>query len=257
MSKAFKIIGSIAAVLLLVGLAGWGFWTWFSRQALPKTSGSIQVSGLQQPVEIVRDAYGVAHIYAQTPEDLFFAEGYVHAQERFWQMEFQRHIAAGRLSEIFGEATLGTDIHLRHFNFIANSQKAYEMMEPESHRILDAYTAGVNAYIRDREPAKLGLEFALLGLQGVTWEIEPWTPTDSLGWAMMMIYNQSDVLPPELDNVQLLAAVGEEMYTDLHPAYRPDRPTIVPSGEISTSSSGSQNARQGAQIKRRNRSFPA
>ncbi len=238
MSKKYKIVGGIGIGILLAGLAAWGVWTWFSRQALPKTSGTLQVSGLQQPVEILRDEYGVAHIYANNAEDLFFAEGFVHAQERFWQMEFQRRIAAGRLSEVFGESTLSTDIHLRHFNFIANSQVAYEEMDPESRRMLDAYTAGINAYIQKRSPSQLGLEFALLGLQGVKWEIEAWTAVDSLGWSMMMIYAQADVLPPELDNIELLATVGEAMYADLHPAYRADRPTILPDGETGLSKNG-------------------
>lgn len=234
MSKKYKVVGGIGIGILLAGLAVWGLWTWFSRQALPKTSGTIQVAGLQQPVEILRDEYGVAHIYAGNAEDLFFAEGFVHAQERFWQMEFQRRIAAGRLSEVFGESTVSTDIHLRHFNFIGNSKVVYLEMDLETRRMLDAYTAGINAYIEERTPSQLGLEFALLGLQGVKWEIEPWTPIDSLGWSMMMIYNQADVLPPELDNIELLATVGEAMYADLHPAYRADRPTILPDGEAAS-----------------------
>ena len=97
-------------------------------------------------------------------EDLFFAEGYVHAQERFWQMEFQRRVASGRLSEIFGETTLSTDKYLRHFNFTALTEQSYAMLDDETRRVVDAYAAGVNAYIENRKPAQLGLEFALLEL---------------------------------------------------------------------------------------------
>ncbi|HSF79814.1 MAG TPA: penicillin acylase family protein [Anaerolineales bacterium] len=233
MSKAVKrlvISLSVLAVIVLI-LAGVLFW--FTRQDFPDTDGSVQVSGLIQPVEIVRDEYGVAHIYAHTPEDLFFAEGYVHAQERFWQMEFQRRTAAGRLSEIFGQATLGTDKYLRQFGFSDLTRQSYDMLSDEARRVVDAYTSGVNAYISDRKPAQLGLEYALLGLQGVQVEIEPWTPVDSMIWAEMMIFDQSGRGNiNELDNIDLLAAVGEGGYADLNPPYRQDRPAIIPTEDL-------------------------
>jgi penicillin amidase len=190
------------------------------------------VAGLREAVEIVRDEYGVPHIYANNPDDLYFAQGYVHAQDRFWQMEFQRRVGAGRLSEIFGEATLETDIYLRHFGFEALSRQAYELLEPESKRVMDAYAAGVNAYIGDRQPEKLGLEFALLGVQGVEIEVAPWTPVDSLIWGQMLVFDQSDKLSAELRAIDLLGTLGEEMYADLRPPYREDRPTIIPDGEM-------------------------
>ena len=231
MSKTVKRLGISLAVLAVIALALGGGFYWFTRQAHPDTDGRLQVSGLIQPVEIVRDEYGVAHIYASTPEDLFFAQGYVHAQERFWQMEFQRRTASGRLSEIFGQTTLATDRYLRHFGFYDLTRQSYEMLGDEARRVVDAYTAGVNAYISAREPAQLGLEFALLGLQGVKIEIEPWTPVDAMIWAEMMIYDQASRLD-ELDNIDLLAAVGEQGYADLNPAYRPDRPVIVPTEDL-------------------------
>ena len=113
MSRSIKILLVAIIVLAVVGAAAWGGWRWFSRQALPRTSGTVRVAGLTQPVEIVRDQYGVPHIYADTTADLFFAEGYVHAQERFWQMDFWRHIGSCRLSEMFGESQLDTDKFLR------------------------------------------------------------------------------------------------------------------------------------------------
>jgi penicillin amidase len=227
MSKIIQVVLVIAGILGGLILLAWGTWTWFSRQAIPQTSGTIKVQGLQEPVEILRDEYGVAHIYARSPEDLFFAQGYTLAQERFWQMEFQRRVASGRLSEIFGEATLETDRFIRHFGFRANTEKAYEMLDAETKRVVDAYAAGVNAYIQDRSPAQLGLEFALLGLQGVDFAIEPWTAVDSMVWGYMMIYNQTGVPGPDVENIDLLALVGNERYAELNPPYRSDRPTII------------------------------
>lgn len=232
MSRGLKVLGVVVILMVVLVLALGGVWWWFSRQALPQTTGTVQVANLTQPVDIVRDEYGVAHIYAHTQEDLFFAQGYVHAQERFWQMEFQRRTGAGRLSEIFGETTLDTDRYLRHFNFRELSQQAYDLLDEQTRQIVDAYTAGVNAYISTREPAQLGLEFALLGLQGVEVEIEPWTPADSLIWAEMLIFDQSDQLRTELSNIDLIAAVGQDMYNDMRPPYREDRPVIIPTEEL-------------------------
>jgi penicillin amidase len=232
MSRTLRVIGIIFVVIAILSVVLLVTWSWFTRQAFPQTSGTIQVPGLSQPVEVIRDEYGVAHIYAHSPEDLFFAEGYVHAQERFWQMEFQRRLGSGRLSELLGETTLGTDRYLRHFGFRDLSAQTYDLMGDETRRILDAYAAGVNAYISGRDPAQLGLEFALLGLQGVDVQVEPWTPVDSLVWGEMMIFGQSDQLRTELRNVAQLAAVGEDMYADLHPYYRDDRPVIIASEEL-------------------------
>jgi len=203
MSKTLKVIIIVVLVIVVLGLVLWGAWFWFSRQAFPETSGTITVPGLSQPVEIVRDEYGVAHIYAHNTEDLFFAEGYIHAQERFWQLEFRRRLGAGRLSEIFGETTLSTDKYLRHFGFHDLTEESYRALNDESRSIVDAKV-----------------------------EIEEWTAVDSMIWAEMMIFDQSDQLRTELKNIDMLASVGWDMYADLNPLYRDDRPVIIPSEEL-------------------------
>ncbi|MFN2188473.1 MAG: penicillin acylase family protein, partial [Candidatus Promineifilaceae bacterium] len=237
MPKLLKIILILLGIIGLLALILFGAWTLFSRRAFPKTEGNVKVEGLAHPVEVLRDEYGVAHIYGETTEDLFFAEGYVHAQERFWQMEFERRVGSGRLSEIFGESTLETDRYLRHFDFRGSSEEIYASMGDEAKKILEAYSEGVNAYINERSPSALGLEFALLGLQGVKWEIEDWTPVDSLVWAYMMIFDQGRLFG-ELDDVQYIASVGEEMAGQLRPPYREDRPVIIPASDLAMSSSG-------------------
>lgn len=232
MSKSLRRLLIVLGVLLALVLILGGVWLWFSRRAFPKTNGTVRLEGLSAPVDIYRDSYGVPHIYAQTSEDLFFAQGYVHAQERFWQMEFQRRTGAGRLSEVFGETTLSVDRWLRTFDFYALAEGAYAQVSPESKLALDSYAAGVNAYISDRRPAELGLEFAFLELQGVDYAIEPWQPADSLVWAEMMVYDQSDELSTELRNLDRLMAVGAEMAAELNPAYRSDRPVVVSDAEL-------------------------
>jgi len=227
MSRGVRAAAITAGVVLVLVVIAGGLFTWFTRRAFPVTTGTLQVEGLKAPVEVYRDEYGVAHIYASSPEDLFFAQGYVHAQERFWQMEFERRVGSGRLSEIFGSGTLETDTYLRTFGFRALAEEAYAGFDPDTKLVLESYADGVNAYVSGRQPAQLGLEFALLDLQGVRWEIEPWTPVDSLVWGYMMVYDQSDKLRTELRNADLLLAAGEQGYAEIVPPYRDDRPTIV------------------------------
>jgi penicillin amidase len=106
------VLGVLVVALLFAILAGGAGYFLFLR-AFPKTSGTLQVSGLEDRVEISRDKWGVPHIYAQNEHDVYFAQGYVHAQDRLWQMEFSRRVGAGRLSEVLGEATLKSDQFLR------------------------------------------------------------------------------------------------------------------------------------------------
>lgn len=232
MSRGLEWLLIVLGVVAVLGVVLFGSWRWFSRQAIPKTEGTLSVPGLSAPVDIVRDEFGVAHIYATNTEDLFFAEGYTHAQERFWQMEFQRRTASGRLSEIFGDTTLETDRYLRHFGFRQSTEEAYAMLDDESRRAIDAYAAGVNAYIADRSPSQLGLEFALLGLQGTDITIEPWTPVDSMIWAYMMIFDQGNQPNGDVDVANEIGYMGRERYEDLQPPYRDDRPTIIQSSEL-------------------------
>jgi len=234
MSRGLKIVVGILLALLLIAIVAFATLRWFTTQALPRTRGTVEVAGISETIEIVRDEFGVAHIYADNTDDLYFAEGYVHAQERFWQMEFQRRTAAGRLSEFFGDPTLDIDKYLRHFSFPGLAQQDYEMLDETTRGYMDAYVAGVNAYIKDRSPAELGLEFAILGLQGTDVEVETWTAVDSMSWVYMMVLEQSGLggVSGDIINADLLNTVGSEMYADLRPSFRDDRPVIIPTEEL-------------------------
>ena len=122
-----RILLTLVILLVVVILGGW----LYLRTSLPKTSGSVQLSGLDGPVEVVRDKDGVPHIFAGTDNDAFFALGYVHAQDRMWQLEFQRRIGAGRLSEILGEATLDTDKFLRTLGPYRAAETAWPALNPD------------------------------------------------------------------------------------------------------------------------------
>jgi penicillin amidase len=222
------VVGSL--LLLFVALTA--IWMWFSRRGHPKTKGSIQVQGLEARVEIHRNEAGIPHIYAQTEEDMYFAQGYVHAQDRFWQMEFWRRIGAGRLAELFGDEVRGTDMYLRTIGIAHIAEQEYELYEDTYRRILEAYAAGVNAYILNKKPPELGIEFALLKLMGVTFEIEPWTPVNSLTWVKVMSQNLASNMDAELINIDRIRAVGLDMASDFYIPYLDGMPYIISDEEM-------------------------
>ena len=230
-----KYLGWIIAggVLLLLAAILVGVFLFVTRRPFPDTSGVQTVSGINAPVEIIRDESGIPHIYAETTDDMYFAQGYAHAQDRFWQMEFSRRLGAGRLSEYFGESTLSIDRFMRTMGFFDTAQREYESL-PESNRsALEAYAAGVNAYTQGRATGALGLEFTLLGLQGVDVEIEPWEPVNSLTWLKIMAYDLGGNLQEELNHIDLVARVGLEKAMEFYPEYRiEDMPVIVPDAEL-------------------------
>ena len=162
----------VVALVVLAGAVGY-----FALSPLPKTDGTITAPGLQAPVTIYRDEWGVPQIYADSSHDLFFAQGYVHAQDRLFQLDFQRRVGMGRLSEVLGEATLDTDRFLRTLGTNRAAQQDLEHLAPDTLAALQAYSDGVNAYI-DEHANNLPLEFRILGYQP-----DHWQPLDSVAWA--------------------------------------------------------------------------
>jgi penicillin amidase len=221
MKKAIRVLTWLAlGVLVLAGLAGLSAYL-FLRSTWPQEAGRLALGGLTGPVVVERDGHGVVRIRAESLEDLFFAQGVVHAQERLWQMEFQRRVGQGRLSEVLGEATLPQDRFLRTWGFYRAAQAAYARLLPEEKRVVDAYVAGVNAYLATRPP--LPLEFRLLGFRP-----EPWTGPDVLVWAKMMSYDLSANWDTELLRYRLLArGLSPERIAQLLPPYPEDAPTIL------------------------------
>ncbi|MFM9421025.1 penicillin acylase family protein [Thermus scotoductus] len=191
------------------------------RASLPQVEGRMVLKGLSAPVEVGRDARGVVRIRAQTLKDLLFAQGFVHAQERLWQMEFQRRVGQGRLSEVLGEATRAQDRFLRTWGFYQAAKSAYERLYPEEKEAVDAYVAGVNAFLQSGAP--LPPEFRLLGFRP-----EPWTGPDVLVWAKMMSFDLSGNWEEELLRHRLLArGISQERLLELIPPYPEDASTIL------------------------------
>jgi len=225
---------ALVIIAVLVGAVG----TYYLKSYVPNTiapksypqlDGELKVAGLNGAVDIYRDRMGIPHIYASTPHDLFFAQGYIHAQDRFWQMDFWRHIGSGRLSEMFGQGQVKTDSFLRTLGWQQVAEQEYASLSPESKAILDAYTDGVNAYIQDRTPIELSLEYLILtGLLNRGYTIEPWTPVNSLTWGKSMAWDLGGNLDSEIERAILLKTLTLKQLAELYPPYPEDYPVIVP-----------------------------
>lgn len=218
----------IALLTLAVVVGGLGIFT--VRRSFPKTNGSVSLDGLEATVSVVRDASGVPHIYATNEHDLYLAQGYVVAQERFFQMDFWRHIGSARLSEMFGDSTLDTDRFLRVMRFVPTAQAEFAALPPEYQRVLEAYADGVNSYLAGRSGAELSLEYAILGLTNRSYRPEPWTPIDTLTWAKMMSWDLGSNMDQELSRALAAGQLEVDQVEELWPAYPATQPIIVPTG---------------------------
>jgi penicillin amidase len=212
----------VAAALLTVAALLVAALVWFVRRPWPQVNGTLAVAGLQAPVEVIRDDLGVPHIYAQNEHDLFFAQGYVHAQDRLWQMEWNRRTASGTLSAIVGDAGLSTDRYLRTLGLRRVAEQSWPTLDDETRTILQAYADGVNAYI-DTHRGRLPLEFTFLGVKP-----EPWTPIDTLAWGNGMSIMLSGNLRFEIVRMHMIAEVGEQVTQQLFPPFARDMPLIIP-----------------------------
>ncbi len=209
----------IALLVLVVALAS--VTVWFVRRPWPEVSGTLKAAGLSAPVEIIRDRWGMPNIYAQNEHDLFFGQGYVHAQDRLWQMEMNRRLASGTLSEVLGESSLTTDKFIRTVGLRRIAEQSLPLLDADSRMFLDAYAAGVNAFV-DTHRDRLPLEFTLFGFSP-----EPWTPVDSLVWGNLMAIYGSHNLTIELLRGQLYAKSGAEVASKFFPPYAKDTPFIL------------------------------
>ncbi|MCB0103323.1 MAG: penicillin acylase family protein [Anaerolineales bacterium] len=235
--KTFKkimgrlLLGVLIIVLVLAAGAFYYFKSYLpgtvAQQSFPQTDGEIQLAGLDGEVNIYRDAMGIPHIYAETAHDLFFAQGYVHAQDRFWQMDSWRHIGSGELSEMFGEGQVETDAFLRTLGWRKTAEAELAQLDPESLAILNAYTEGVNAYLKDHGDTALSLEYAVLGLLSPNYVIEPWEPVHSLTWGKAMAWDLRGNMGDEIERAELLKVLTPEQLAYIYPEYPKDHPVIV------------------------------
>jgi penicillin G amidase len=216
-------------VTLTLVLAATVFWA--VRRSFPQYEGELRIAGLTAPVTVYRDAHGVPQLFAEHASDLFRAQGYVHAQERFWEMDFRRHVTSGRLSELFGASQVETDTYLRTLGWRRVAEAEYQLIAAEVRDILTAYAAGVNAWLAENgaggtgqnggEPSgRLSLEYTILGLQNGNYRIEPWGPVDSLAWLKAMAWDLRGNMSDEIARAALLGSgLSRTQVEQLYPAY--------------------------------------
>ena len=216
MKRILKWIGNGLAGVVVLALVAAGAGYALLRNTVPSASGSLALAGLSAPVEVVRDKEGVPHIFAESMGDLFAALGFLHAQDRLWQMELTRRTGQGRLSEIFGERTYTTDVFLRTLDLYGHAERALEVLPPAARWNLEAYARGVNAYLTRQtgwlEP-RLPPEFLILRHKP-----EPWRPADSVVAVKLMALNLSTNLGFEMMRLELAAqGLGSAEIEDLMP----------------------------------------
>lgn len=235
-TRRARIIALIAAICALA-LVATGFLFWRNlRQALPQTSGQLTLPGLSAPVQVARDEQGVPRIYADTAEDLFRAQGFVDAQDRFFQMDYRRHVANGQLAELMGDAdgALDSDKVARTLGWRRVAEAEWDLLDQRTRDYLQAYADGVNAYLSGRSLAQISLEYVELQRTLDISAPAEWTPIDSLAWLKAMAWNLRSNYFEELDRaVAYTAMQSVDRVNELFPPYADgNNPPILAAGDL-------------------------
>lgn len=196
----------------------------YNRNSLRKKffDGRLSVSGLSSPVQIFTDKYGVPHIYAQNDNDLFFAQGFIHARDRSWQMEMNRRVALGNVAQAFGDIALDTDRLVRTLGFNRLAKEDYEIASDETKLILESYSKGVNAFFK---MGKLPIEFALSNITP-----REWTPIDSLAFGRVMAWTLSHGWSSALTRQEIVEKIGLDKAAELNIIYPENNSIELPNG---------------------------
>ncbi len=202
-------LGFAVALTLIVLIAA--AWIAHFRGSLPDYNGTVQVQGLSAPVRILRDEHAVPHIFAKSRADALFGLGYAAAQDRLWQMQFVRRVMKGRLAEMVGAAGIRTDTFIRTLGFYSLAEQSVEKLDPETRHLLEAYAAGVNAYLKTRR-GPLPIEFSLMGVVP-----EPWRPADSVATLKYMQLSLSGDMYEEIARAQLSKHLTRHQIEELLP----------------------------------------
>ena len=218
------LVVAAATIAVLAGVLGIGAAT-AVRRSLPDRDGEVELPGLSAGVTVRRDAQGVPQVYADSAIDLFMAQGFVQAQDRFFEMDYRRHVTAGRLSELVGSSTdaLQADKVIRTLGWRRVAEQELPRLSPATRRYLQAYADGVNAYVAGRSPSQLGVEYAVLDMRLPDYRVEEWTPVDSLAWLKAMAWDLKGNYDAELTRGRLSATLSNRRVDKLYPPYPADR----------------------------------
>jgi penicillin amidase len=215
--KAGLLGGAVSAGLLASGVAV--LWHRLMRRPLPKVKGTIEVATLHGPVRVRRDRWGVPHVEADAREDLFFAQGYCHAQERLWQMDFYRRVVEGRVAEMAGEEGLAVDRLMRTLGIRRIARREEAELDPVLRAQLKRFCAGVNQAAADARALPFEMQVLRIG-----WE--PWTPVDILSLGKLLAFGLSTNWERELLRSDMLRELGPELAARLDPVYPADNPVV-------------------------------
>ena len=233
MRRPWSLVVYTAIVIGIVLVTASVFAVVTVRRPMPQTDGEITVRGLSADVRVVRDEHGIPHVYADEADDLFFAQGFVHAQDRFFEMDFRRHVTAGRLSELVGDAALDTDKFIRTLGWRRVAEEEIGLLSPDTRRYLQDYADGVNAYIGERSGGQLSLEYSVLSLTGPDYVPEEWTPADSVAWLKALAWDLKGNFSSEIARMLSLQTLEPAQVDELFPEYPYDEhPPIVRQGSI-------------------------
>ncbi|AKN72484.1 penicillin amidase [Streptomyces sp. PBH53] len=211
----------LVLVLALIGGVAYGaYWSISTvRASFPQTTGTIKLDGLSGPVDVKRDGNGIPQIYASSDEDLFMAQGFVQAQDRFYEMDVRRHMTSGRLSEMFGKSQVENDEFLRTLGWHRIAKQEYDTkLSDSTKKYLRAYAKGVNAYLQGKNGKDISLEYAALGFTN-DYKPEKWTPVDSVAWLKAMAWDLRGNMQDEIDRALMTSRLGPQQIQDLYPAY--------------------------------------
>ncbi|AEW99298.1 penicillin acylase family protein [Streptantibioticus cattleyicolor] len=215
-----RITVLVVVVVLVAGAcAGALYVRWTVGRSLPVTSGRLGVPGLHHPVDVGRDASGIPQILADDPEDLFLAQGYVEAQDRFWQMDTERNIAEGRLAEMFGAGQVDDDKLVRTLGWYRVARQEADAASPRTRAFLQAFSAGVNAYLKDHTGARLSVEYAVLSLADGSYRPRPWTPVDSVVWLKAVAWQLNSTTSDQMIRAVLAAKFPVHDVDRIFPPY--------------------------------------
>ena len=217
MLRFLLALGLAGLVVVVVGVAA-GYL--YLRQSLPQLEGEVRAPGLAAPAEVLRDAYGVPHIFARSERDAHFALGFVHAQDRLWQLEVNRRIGAGRLAEVLGPPAVEADRFMRTLGVRRAAQANLAQLDDDARAALDAYAAGVNAFLATKPV--LPPEFHLLRARP-----EPWTAVDSLAWSKIMAWDLGGNWRNELLRMSLSRTLPMARVHEFLPPYPGDAPPAL------------------------------
>ncbi len=214
MSLLYRVLGAALKPIFVL----------MSKRSLPSTSGTIKLPGPRASIKVIRDNKGIPHISASNDYDMYFAQGFIHAQDRLWQMELNRRVARGTLAEVFGEIALDTDRISRIIGFARLGEEDFNRMNKEDKEIVQAYVDGINAYLSS-DLFKLPIEFKLVKHKPMKW-----VPIDVLAFARVMVWQLSHAWYGELVRAKLRSIVGESLTSELEISYPSGNSTVLPKG---------------------------